>query len=843
MIEKHHCMGSNKTNGKVYCIKQAWQGLLLIATLFFTPALQAQKTDSTASNADTAGNTFVKRAQQLANAEAARSIERFKKDKVTIRQELLLEQIRKATEKAGSFIKSGLDTIAVATELDKIDIWYNIAGDGIFTNTGTSQTHRNLVTTSKILNELLHRCLLYKTKIDAYEKELTYLQYRIDSLNSDSVLYDFPSDSVALTKYIKKVTTVLKSVMPSDSALKVALPQIYVLQARASLLADKLAASLVQVDEFDAALSSQIFKREFVNLGGPVGFNRPFADILNVSVKKGLMNLRFYLGNNLLKIVLLLLLVIVAVVFLRGIKKMLQQSSQYQQNYSQLVLRYPLLSAILIVFSIFQFILPDPPFVINCLLWVSSAICLTIIFKGYITRYWMVFWLSMFLLFLLACAGNLVLQASRTERWLMLLVSLAGIGVSVFVLKQNRRHELREKLILYFIVLLLLFLLLSACANIFGRYNFSKTLLTTGFFNIVVGILFLWTVRLINQALALASTVYAGQDKKLFYINFNKVGNRVPRLFYVFLVLGWLILMARNFYAFKLVSVPIRNMFFEERTIGSYTFTLSNLFVFFIILGLATLISKLVSFFAGDKHINTGGGEKERKPGLGSWLLLVRVGIISIGLFLALAASGFPLDKITIVIGALGVGIGFGMQTLVNNLVSGLIIAFEKPVNVGDIVEIGGQEGVMKSIGFRSSIISTWDGANVVIPNGDLLNLHLVNWTMSNSRRRICINFTLAHATNLQEVKTLILQLLEADERVLKTPPPAVLVKEYNNHGIPVEAFFWVANIKKALLVKSDVFSQLDEALKARGIQIPFTHQELHINTNDNDTKNTNPPL
>jgi small-conductance mechanosensitive channel len=69
------------------------------------------------------------------------------------------------------------------------------------------------------------------------------------------------------------------------------------------------------------------------------------------------------------------------------------------------------------------------------------------------------------------------------------------------------------------------------------------------------------------------------------------------------------------------------------------------------------------------------------------------------------------------------------------------------------------------------------------------------------------------------------------------------LVKEYNNHGIPVEAFFWVANIKKALLVKSDVFSQLDEALKARGIQIPFTHQELHINTNDNDTKNTNPPL
>ena len=89
-------------------------------------------------------------------------------------------------------------------------------------------------------------------------------------------------------------------------------------------------------------------------------------------------------------------------------------------------------------------------------------------------------------------------------------------------------------------------------------------------------------------------------------------------------------------------------------------------------------------------------------------------------MLLAFAAAGIPMDRLAIILGALSVGIGFGLQSLINNLVSGLILAFEKPINVGDVVEFGGQSGTMKSIGFRSSIITTWDGADVIIPNGNL---------------------------------------------------------------------------------------------------------------------------
>jgi small-conductance mechanosensitive channel len=147
-------------------------------------------------------------------------------------------------------------------------------------------------------------------------------------------------------------------------------------------------------------------------------------------------------------------------------------------------------------------------------------------------------------------------------------------------------------------------------------------------------------------------------------------------------------------------------------------------------MSLSVITSKIVSFFATDARIRPGGDE--RRAGLGSWLLLIRITIISLGLFLAVAATGAPLDRITIILGALSVGVGLGLQALVNNLVSGLIIAFEKPVNVGDSVEIGGRSGMIKSIGFRSSILSTVDGAEVIIPNGDLLNAHLVNWSLGN---------------------------------------------------------------------------------------------------------------
>ena len=160
---------------------------------------------------------------------------------------------------------------------------------------------------------------------------------------------------------------------------------------------------------------------------------------------------------------------------------------------------------------------------------------------------------------------------------------------------------------------------------------------------------------------------------------------------------------------------------------------------------------------------------------------------------------------------------------------SGLILAFEKPINVGDVVEFGGQSGTMKSIGFRSSIITTWDGADVIIPNGNLLDQHVINWTMGNSHRRVEIATGVAYGTNLEKAKKLVLDLLAADKRIMVPPPPLVIIKDFNSHAIDIRILFWIEHFNTWIEIKSDIIQAIDEAFKKEGILIPVPPDDLDI--------------
>jgi small-conductance mechanosensitive channel len=374
----------------------------------------------------------------------------------------------------------------------------------------------------------------------------------------------------------------------------------------------------------------------------------------------------------------------------------------------------------------------------------------------------------------------------------------------------------------------------SGIANIFGRYNLAKTLLISGYLNVIIAILFLWTIRLINEGLLLAFSVYKSQDRKLFYLNFQRVGKKAPMPFYAFLVIGWMILVGRNSPLFERIIDPLKTFFTEERTLGEYTFSINNLVLFISIIAISVIISKIVSFFASDRHWVS---HKEDKKGMGSWLLLIRISILSIGLFLAIAAAGIPVEKITIVLGALGVGIGFGLQTLANNLVSGLIIAFEKPVNVGDIVDIDGQTGTMKSIGFRSSVIATWEGADVVMPNGHLLDSQLVNWSLGGNRKRITILMGVAYNTNLEKAQSILWEIIKGDERIAPNPQPIVQYERFGTSSIELRVYFWTRHMKDSFQTRSDLIIKINAVFTDNGISIPVPQQEIYLHNSDGEEK------
>jgi len=813
---------------------------LLLNIVFFSLTCLAQQGDSLPQvhSNDSTHMDFVSRVKKIGAEEVKRSTAAFREGRVAIRQDEVIESIVKTTQKLKDYLKAGIDTFGISAELDKINKWYAVISDGVFVNTGSAQTNRNLVISSQLLRELIYKTALQKNRLQKYYRDLVDFRDRIDSLSSDSALYDFPSDSAAIAQYLQKIRLVSPLINPADSSLRAALVNINVQQSRVNLLVNMLNSRAEEIEMYHRELSAKTFDREFSNLGDSVGFSRPLGEIIRFSKAKGIMALWFYASDNAGKIFVLLLLIMVTSLFLTSLKEKIRNQGMLHADHSgQLILRYPVLSAIMIVLNLFQFFFIDPPFIFNVWFWIISALCLTVIFWNYISSYWMMVWFSMFFLFLLACADNVVLQASRTERWYMIILAMAGVVCGSFFLFRGNRKDLREKAIVYFIAFVVLLEIASVVANIYGRYNLSKTLLTSGYFNVIIAISFLWSVRMINEALSHAVTVYKSPERKSFYINFEKVGSNVPFIFYVLLVIGWFVLFARNFYAYRLIAEPFEAFLFEERQVGDYSFTIKSVLIFFMILVIAALVSKIVSFFVSENGLPNSHNGKNDKTGIGSWLLLVRIAIISSGLFLAFAAAGIPMDRITIILGALSVGIGFGLQTVINNLVSGLIIAFEKPVNVGDIVEIAGQSGTMKSIGFRSSIISTWDGADVVIPNGDLLNQHLVNWTMGNTMRRVDIIVGVAYGTDLEKTKAILNNLLASNKNILKNPEPIILFNEFNNSSIDIRILFWVQHFRVWIAVKSEVVGAIDLAFKEHGITIPFPQRDVHLYTAGKDVQ------
>jgi len=135
----------------------------------------------------------------------------------------------------------------------------------------------------------------------------------------------------------------------------------------------------------------------------------------------------------------------------------------------------------------------------------------------------------------------------------------------------------------------------------------------------------------------------------------------------------------------------------------------------------------------------------------------------------------------------------------------------------------------MKSVGFRSSVITTWDGADVVMPNGDLLNSHLINWSLAGNRRRVNISLGIAYDSDLEQVKKLLSGLLDNEERILKKPGFGVQYEQFGSSSIELKLYFWVRDFREAATVKSDIIVAVATMFNENKIKIPFPQQEIRL--------------
>lgn len=800
--------------------------ILLLVFIIVCPFISAAQADS--SRSSTSG--VIRTLRNLSVTESEKSIRKYEEEKTASRQRATLQYIQVFNQQAKIFLKRGIDTVAFNRFLADVKHSLAIVKDGILVNRGINQTQRNLDVSASILNELYARVSDRKQLLQNYAARVTSLSFQIDSLSTDPSLYEFPEDSADAVKAIRRLYVTAVAVSPVDSALEKAANIIEEQQLKTDLLLFDINSTREDIEIYSSQLSAQSLQQEFPFIWQAPIFSRPLSEIIRFSIAKEIMLLRFYVADHFLRICFMLLMLAGAWYFLASLKKQVQGAKPSGiSDPGALVIARPAAAAVLITFSLFQFLFAAPPFIFNFLLWAASAICLAIVFKGYISAYWQRFWTIATILFILAGIDNILLQASRPERYFVLVIAVAGSIFMSTLLINKKRSELRERKILYFIFIFLLFEIIATLLNILGRFNMAKAFMISGYVSLMMGIVFLWTIRLINEGLVLASSVYKQPSRQLFYLNFNRVGQKAPAIFYIILALGWVLIVARNFYHLRGYTATVNNFITMEQSIGGYKYSIAGISVFIFVLLCSVFLSKLVSYFASEHDVpnNTDNARKRFSPG--SWLLVIRIFIITSGLILAFAAAGIPIDKFVIVLGALGVGVGLGLQGLVNNLVSGLIISFEKPVTVGDIIEFNGQFATVKSIGFRSSIAKSIDGANLIIPNGDLLSQQLTNWTMSNNFRRCHLMVGVAYATDIKLARMLLLDLFKEEERILPYPAPGVFFKEFGDSAIEIELIYWIRNMKEYLPVRSDLIEKISGAFKTAGITIPFPQQDVYI--------------
>ncbi|WP_022824682.1 mechanosensitive ion channel domain-containing protein [Hymenobacter norwichensis] len=475
----------------------------------------------------------------------------------------------------------------------------------------------------------------------------------------------------------------------------------------------------------------------------------------------------------------------------------------------------PVAGTLVVVFSVAPFFDLNPPAAYTDLLELLLLVSLSVLLARSWARRHFWYWMGIVGLFLGLTFVYAANEPGMGMRWAMFALNLLAVALGLALRRQLHTGGLKLAAFVPPVVVLFIGLnVLAALCNFTGRVSIAKVFSSSAILGLTQIIGLSAFVRLLTEAfhLQMQRSRLAGGAAARF--NFQKIEQGLRVVLSVVVCTLWLMSFTANLSIFQPIFRFLEYVLTMPHHLGSITFSVANIVLFFAIIYLAVLLQRYVGYFFGETD-DEFNADPDRK---GSWLVAIRLVVLAVGFLLATMASGLPLDKITIVVGALGVGVGLGLQNIINNLVSGIILIFERPFQVGDFIEVTGKTGRVKDIGIRASKLISLSGSEIIVPNGDLLSGHVINWTLSNNHIRVELGLKLNLDTDLDKAKQLISDEVLENPNTLHKLPPEILLSGVNGQVYDLKVLFWINNIRQEQVLKSEVLAGIHRRFTQEGI-------------------------
>jgi potassium-dependent mechanosensitive channel len=364
----------------------------------------------------------------------------------------------------------------------------------------------------------------------------------------------------------------------------------------------------------------------------------------------------------------------------------------------------------------------------------------------------------------------------------------------------------------------LIFLSAAFLTNVFGYVNLANLLGTTFLVSAYMAAVLYAAIRIVDGFIVIALQVGPIASLRAVRVHRSMLHRRIRGALKFLAVVFWLSVLL-NFLGLRTPLIQnIGAVLQKDLAIGSLNLSLGHVLAFAITVWGSFLFSKFLRFLLEEDvyhHFQLPRGIPQAIS------TMVQYAVLLLGFFIAMQMLGVDLNKLTILAGAFTVGVGFGLQNIINNFVSGLILLFERPIKVGDVIDVSGTVGEVRRIGIRATVIRTPDGSEVIIPNGTLISNQVTNWTFSDQQRAIEIPVTVVRGTTPPRVVELLKSVATSHPGIAKQPEPQAYVLNFTSGAMTFQLRAWINRYEDWAQVRSDLSVAVDDALARENISIP----------------------